>query len=62
MRKLKMQWSLFVIYWNNFEENNSAIAVEANDDERGTLMTIMVATEDMGRLTKSGQTIDALVY
>ncbi len=42
-------------------ENKSAIQVEANDDDRGTLMTITVATEDMGRLIgKSGQTIDAV--
>ncbi len=41
--------------------NAGAIEVNAADDDRGTLITVTVATEDMGRLIgKDGQTISAL--
>lgn len=41
--------------------NAEAIQVNAADDDRGTLITVNVATEDMGRLIgKDGQTISAL--
>jgi hypothetical protein len=39
----------------------NAIEVNANDDERGTLISVRVSTSDMGRLIgKDGQTISAL--
>ena len=39
----------------------NAIEITSNDDDRGTLITIQVASEDMGRLIgKDGQTISAL--
>jgi predicted RNA-binding protein YlqC (UPF0109 family) len=42
-------------------ENTNDIRVEAMDDARGTLVTIYVKEEDMGRLIgKEGQTISAL--
>lgn len=42
---------------NNLDE----ISVESMDDDRGTLISISVATEDMGKVIgKSGQTISAL--
>lgn len=41
--------------------DTKGIEVNANDDERGTLITVRVSTEDMGRLIgKDGQTISAL--
>ena len=41
--------------------DTSAIEIASNDDDRGTLITVRVATEDMGRLIgKEGQTISAL--
>jgi predicted RNA-binding protein YlqC (UPF0109 family) len=41
--------------------NTDAIVIASNDDDRGTLITIRVAGEDMGRLIgKEGQTISAL--
>lgn len=41
--------------------NTGAIEIVSKDDDRGTLITIQVATEDMGRLIgKDGQTISAL--
>lgn len=42
-------------------EDKSAIELESKDDERGTLISITVGSDDMGRLIgKDGQTIDAL--
>jgi len=42
-------------------DDTSAIELESKDDERGTLISISVSKEDMGKLIgKSGQTIDAL--
>ena len=41
--------------------NSDEIIVEAIDDDRGTLVTVKVATEDMGKVIgKSGQTVTAL--
>ncbi len=41
--------------------NTDTIEVNANDDDRGTLITVRVNNEDMGRLIgKDGQTISAL--
>ncbi len=41
--------------------NENAIDITSIDDDRGTLITIKVASEDMGRLIgKDGQTISAL--
>jgi hypothetical protein len=41
--------------------DTNAIEVTATDDDRGTLITVRVNTEDMGRLIgKDGQTISAL--
>lgn len=41
--------------------NSDEILVEAIDDDRGTLVTVKVATEDMGKVIgKSGQTVTAL--
>ncbi|MDH3324488.1 MAG: KH domain-containing protein [Candidatus Peregrinibacteria bacterium] len=42
-------------------EEKDTITIEASDDDRGTLLSISVASSDMGRLIgKSGQTIDAI--
>ncbi len=42
-------------------EKPEEIVIESTDDEMGTLLTIKVAEEDMGRIIgKSGQTISAL--
>jgi len=41
--------------------NSDEIIVEAIDDDRGTLITVKVAVEDMGKVIgKSGQTVSAL--
>jgi uncharacterized protein len=41
--------------------NENAIEITSIDDDRGTLVTVRVASEDMGRLIgKDGQTISAL--
>ena len=41
--------------------DRSAVTVDMADDERGTLITVSVAPDDMGKLIgKAGQTIDAL--
>jgi predicted RNA-binding protein YlqC (UPF0109 family) len=41
--------------------DTKAIEVNASDDERGTLITVRVSPDDMGRLIgKDGQTISAL--
>lgn len=41
--------------------DTNSIQVEASDDERGTLITVRVNADDMGRLIgKDGQTISAL--
>ena len=41
--------------------NSDEIVVEAKDDDRGTLITVKVADEDMGKVIgKSGQTVSAL--
>lgn len=41
--------------------NNDEIVVEAKDDDRGTLITVKVSAEDMGKVIgKSGQTVSAL--
>ncbi len=41
--------------------DTNSIQVEASDDDRGTLITVRVNADDMGRLIgKDGQTISAL--
>ena len=41
--------------------NDDEIVVEAADDERGTLISVRVSAEDMGKVIgKGGQTISAL--
>lgn len=59
---VKQQTVEFVRYvLNQICDDRSAIEVVSKDDERGTLMSISVAAEDMGKLIgKDGQTIDAI--
>ena len=41
--------------------NHDEIVVEAKDDDRGTLITVQVNEDDMGKIIgKSGQTVSAL--
>ena len=41
--------------------NHDQLTVEAKDDDRGTLITVKVAEEDMGKVIgKNGQTVSAL--
>ncbi len=41
--------------------NSNEIVIDSKDDERGTLLTVKVAEEDMGKVIgKNGQTVSAL--
>ncbi len=41
--------------------DNNELVIEANDDDRGTLITVKVSQNDMGKIIgKGGQTISAL--